>query len=221
MLWFKPKIKLDDKLPIALVIVDMQQYFVDRFIEAGYPRTISRLILTLEKLIETANALKIPTIFIEHRFVVHYYPFRDEIQEREPTIPQLFELSERRLLIERNHNNGFLHTYRDRCSGLDPLLKRLGVKSLIMAGVNAYSCVYSTTSTAKFLGYQIITADDIIASDRKYDHRRSYTQGDFPTTYFDSCSDLIKSLTLARNNINGDSVSIFQRRYTSWAKNSG
>lgn len=199
MFCFKPKIRLDDKLPVALVIVDMQQYFIDGFIEAGYPRTISRLIRTLQKLIQAANVLKIPTIFIEHRFVVHYWSFRDEIQERQPTIPQLFELSERRLLVERNHNNGFLHTYKDKCSGLDPLLKRLGVKSLIMAGVNAYSCVLSTTSFANFLGYQIITADDIMASDREYDHRGSYAKGDFPVTYFDNCNQLIKSLTLAKN----------------------
>jgi nicotinamidase-related amidase len=212
MFCLKPKIRLDDKLPIVLVIVDMQQYFIDGFIEAGYPRTILRLIRTLQKLIKAANVLKIPTIFIEHRFIVHYYSCRDEIQERQPTIPQLFELSQRRLLIERNHNNGFLHTYMDRCSGFNPLLQKLGAKSLIMAGVNAYSCVLSTTGTANFLGYQIITADDIIASDREYDHRRSYTQGDFSTTYFDNCNQLIKALTLAKNNLNGNSVSIFQRR---------
>jgi nicotinamidase-related amidase len=111
----------------------------------------------------------------------------------------LFDLPKNRHLIERNHDDGFLHTFKDECSGLEPLLERLGIKGAIFAGINAHSCVYFTASSAHFRGYSVITGEDIIANYvyDLYTKRDYYEKGDFPSTYFDNCKQLLRSMEVS------------------------
>jgi nicotinamidase-related amidase len=181
MFFQKPAVDLLGKMPFALVIVDMQEYFFEAYRDAGVYSRIKKLIKNQIKLIEFANLVKMPVIFIEHRFATHYRNGPTIFHERRPTVGSLFDSARYRLLIERNHDDGFLTTYRESCSGLDPLLKRVNAKGIILSGINSFSCVSFTASAASRRGYSLIMSDDLIADYRRfYETQEShFTKVDF------------------------------------------
>ncbi|MEI6649851.1 MAG: isochorismatase family protein [Candidatus Moraniibacteriota bacterium] len=54
---------------------------------------------------------------------------------------------------------------------LGEILETLGMKTLLLMGVNACKCVYKTAVSARKLGYEILTSDTIVAGNcDEYEH---------------------------------------------------
>jgi len=70
---------------------------------------------------------------------------------------------------EINANGGDIQVTKHRFSGfwdtdLDAILRNLGVKTLLIGGVNLDQCVMTTLEDASFLGYDVILVEDCAAT---------------------------------------------------------
>jgi len=68
-----------------------------------------------------------------------------------------------------NANGGDIQVTKHRFSGfwdtdLDAILRNLGVKTLLIGGVNLDQCVMTTLEDASFLGYDVILVEDCAAT---------------------------------------------------------
>jgi nicotinamidase-related amidase len=70
---------------------------------------------------------------------------------------------------ELNANGGDIQVTKHRFSGfwdtdLDAILRGLGVKTLLIGGVNLDQCVMTTLEDASFLGYDVVLVSDCSAT---------------------------------------------------------
>lgn len=71
------------------------------------------------------------------------------------------------IIIEKSRDSGFFQTE------LDAILKGLGVTTVIITGMQAYSCVQFTASDAYLRGYEVIVNPDAVGSTRPEDTERA------------------------------------------------
>ncbi len=71
------------------------------------------------------------------------------------------------IIIEKSRDSGFFQTK------LDEILKNLGVTTVIITGMQAYSCVQFTAADAYFRGYEVLVNLDAVGSTRQEDTDRA------------------------------------------------
>jgi len=136
----------------ALVIVDMQEFFLKNFIPAS--RNI--LVANQEKIIDLCVKNSAPTFLIEYKAGGVL---------RGKTIGKLSDKVKRILkeTIIKESNSAFTGT------DLDKMLQDLNVRKIILMGINANGCVQDTTIGALHRGYSVITSEGVIASSSRGD----------------------------------------------------
>lgn len=136
----------------ALIIVDMQMFFLKNFKSDSLQNLIDNQTIILNYFVKN----KLPICFLEYKAGGIL---------RGTTIPALRKLANgasSHVIIKEN-NSGFIGT------NLDTHLKALGVKNLILMGVNANGCVQDTAMSALRRGYKVITAEGVTASSSRRD----------------------------------------------------
>jgi nicotinamidase-related amidase len=134
---------------IAVIIVDMQDFFLDKF--SDKKRNI--LIQKQSKVIDFCIEQKTPLIFLEYK-------------DRGVTtklLSQPIKNSPHVEIVTKDSNGGFTNT------NLDEILKNKGVEEIVLMGINASGCVQDTAIGALNRGYKIVTSGDVIASATKRD----------------------------------------------------
>ena len=129
---------------IAVLIIDMQDFFLNKFTD-GKRKTLIR---NQCKVIDFCAKRKIPLIFLEYK-------------DRGNTVTILQKSLENISCVKtitKDSNGGFTDT------DLDETLKNHNVKSVVLMGINASGCVQDTAIGALNRGYEIVTSKDIIAS---------------------------------------------------------
>lgn len=80
-------------------------------------------------------------------------------------LPEIFHSGD--IVIEKSRDSGFYQTT------LDITLRNLGIDTIIITGMQAYSCVQFTASDAYFRGYEVIINQEAIGSTRQEDTNRA------------------------------------------------
>ena len=164
----------------ALIIVDMQEFFLQHFtLEIK-----KELIKNQLKFIEFCKAQNISIILTEYKC---RNIFRGEI------ITQI-QRKIRGLVkgkVIKLHNSGFTKT------DLDKQLKNLGVREIIIIGINGNACVQDTVIGAIHRGYKVSVSKGLTASAGRKDFefsKRNLEWFKSNTKFFESQDGLIKYL---------------------------
>lgn len=80
-------------------------------------------------------------------------------------LPEILHITD--IVIEKSRDSGFFQ------SDLDNVLKKLQITTVIITGMQAYSCVQFTTADAYLRGYETIVNSDAVGSTRDEDTERA------------------------------------------------
>jgi len=151
----------------AVIIIDMLNDFVTGDLKC---ERAERIIPNLKRLIEAAREKGVPVIYANDA----HYPEDFEVVRRwgkhaikgtpgAEVIPEL-KPAEKDYIIEKRTYSGFFET------GLDSLLRSLGVETVILCGLHTHICVRHTAADAFFRGYKIVVAKDGVESFTEKDY---------------------------------------------------
>lgn len=130
---------------LAVVLIDMQTYFVKKLREGDAERIISNQI----KILKHCCQFDIPVI-----------AFELEPKRHGNMISEIAEIvngnSNYELMVKRRYS-AFWET------NLDKRLKKLKIKKLFIMGINACYCVRETAEDAIERGYEIVTSNEVIS----------------------------------------------------------
>lgn len=141
----------------AILVVDMLNDFVTGALACDRGKGI---VPATAALLDAARKAGVPVIFcndahlpgIDREFEL-WGPHAIAGSVGAQVIPEL-KVGERDYVVPKRRYSGFFQT------GLDMLLKELGVRTVIMTGLHAHMCVRHTASDAYCLGYDVVVAKD-------------------------------------------------------------
>jgi ureidoacrylate peracid hydrolase len=186
----------------ALIVVDVQNDFVA---DAGYfaglgadVKTIQRSIPNLIRLIDHARKAGVLVVFVQAIYDPEHLsaPMRERNLRLNVEIPRcrtgtwgadfygVRRLPEDPLVIKHRYS-GVINTE------LDAVLKRHGVRSLLMTGVATDTCVESTARDAYFIDYYVTLVADCCAAFNERDHALALERFDRDYGLVVTSSDLI------------------------------
>ncbi|MFQ5837051.1 MAG: cysteine hydrolase family protein [Candidatus Bathyarchaeia archaeon] len=140
----------------AVVVVDMLNDFVTGKLKC---ERAERILPHLERLLRAARKKGVPVIYSNDAHLPKDYELKKwgehsmKGTKGAEVIPQLKPRKED-YLVEKRTYSGFFET------GLNSLLKSLGVDTLILTGLHANMCVRHTAADAFFRGYKLIVPRD-------------------------------------------------------------
>jgi nicotinamidase-related amidase len=170
------------KKDIAVIIVDMQDFFLKNF-----PVSISNeLVYNQKKVIGLCIKKKLPFLLLE---------YKAGGISRGKTILKLKKMVNNsvRGIINKENNSGFTKT------NLDRTLRDLNIGAILLMGLNANGCIQDTAIGAIHRGYKVITAKGIVANSSRMDltlSKRNEKWFKNNTNFFDNDTDLIDHLKL-------------------------
>lgn len=128
-------------------------------------------------LIERTRAAGVPTIYVNDNFDCWHLGFREliaDVRERSPRGRALIDVlgpaPERDHYVLKPMHSGFFAT------GLEVLVERLGVHTLILTGIAADICVLFTANDAYMRGYRVVVPSDCVAAEHRADCERTLRQ---------------------------------------------
>ena len=141
---------MNDLKNTAVILIDMQSGFIEDVEIIKRQEIIQGQI----KILKECADKNIPVIVLEFRgqgktiaILAHYLNMISVVK-----------------YITKSWNDEFYVT------DLNKILQELGVKALILMGINAGYCVKATAESAIAHGYKIMTADDLIANSHYHKH---------------------------------------------------
>jgi isochorismate hydrolase len=148
----KPELTIEEqikrlKTDYAVLLIDMQEKFLEDIDEEEKKKEIPLQI----EILEHAQRSGMPIYLLEY---AHPYYGDDG-----PTHKDLMAVLNRGEYetIKKTHDDGFIGT------GLNDSLKKRGIETVILMGINASACVMRTGKGALWHGYEIMTSPDVIA----------------------------------------------------------
>ncbi len=150
----------------ALIIIDMLEEFVHGRLKSPEAESIIPII---KKLIDTAREKHVPIIYVAD----NHFPVDHELKvwgphalkgSSEARIVEELEPGPDDYVLYKRSYSGF------RDTGLDMLLRDLGVDTVILTGIHTHICVLHTAWDAFYYGYNIIVAKDGVAAFSREDH---------------------------------------------------
>jgi ureidoacrylate peracid hydrolase len=165
----------------ALLVVDVQNDFVADggfFDKIGADvRTVQKAIPNLVRLIDKAREAGVPVIFVQAIYDPEYLsaPMRERNLRRTVEMPRcltgswgadfyMVRPAPGEDVVIKHRYSAIVNT------GLDALLKRRGIRSLLLAGVATDTCVESTGRDAYFIDYYVSIVSDCCGAASESDH---------------------------------------------------
>ena len=139
---------IKDSGNLAVVLIDMQEKFVGRLRDGEAERIIARQLAVLKHCVRA----KIPVVVLELKSYNYGHTIKILLRAALKT-PKC-------RVIKKDYNSGFQETR------LNSYLKSIGVENLLIMGINADYCVKSTAEHAIYLGYRIITSNEVISGQK-------------------------------------------------------
>lgn len=173
----------------ALVVIDVQNDFCA---DEGYfgkvganVKAVQRKIPTLERLIEAARGAGVLVVFVQAIYDPPYVsaPMRERNLRKNRILPRCLTGSWGADFYRVKPEPGDEVVIKHRYSGvinteLDAVLKRHGVKSLLMTGVATDTCVESTARDAYFIDYYVTLVEDCCGAFSEQDHTNALARFD-------------------------------------------
>jgi len=165
----------------ALLVVDVQNDFVADggfFDKIGADvKTVQKAIPNLVRLIGKAREAGVPVIFVQAIYDPQYLsaPMRERNLRRTVEMPRclmgswgadfyMVRPAAGEDVVIKHRYSAIVNT------GLDALLKRRGIRSLLLAGVATDTCVESTGRDAYFIDYYVSIVSDCCGAASESDH---------------------------------------------------
>jgi ureidoacrylate peracid hydrolase len=166
----------------ALLVVDVQNDFVadggffDRI--GADVASAQRRIPALLALVDAARTARVPVVFVQAIYDPQYLsaPMRERNRRRGVELPRCLTGSWGAELHAVRPRSGEPVIVKHRYSAvpntdLVPLLRRLGVESVLFAGVATDTCVESTARDLYFIDYYVTLVSDCCAAFDEADHQ--------------------------------------------------
>jgi len=150
----------------ALIVIDMLHEFVYGRLRSPDAQAI---VPNIKKLIEEAHKYGVPVIHVADNHLPHDH----ELKIWGPHA--LAGSPEARIIDDLKPRNGDIVLYKRtysgfRDTGLDMLLRDLGINTVILTGIHTHICVLHTASDAFYYGYNIAVVKDAVAAFSRKDH---------------------------------------------------
>ncbi|ADI31431.1 cysteine hydrolase family protein [Staphylothermus hellenicus] len=150
----------------ALIVIDMLEEFVHGRLKSP---DAEKIVPNIKKLIDTARNNGIPVIYVADRHfpVDHELKLWGEhalINSEESRIIKELEPTSRDYVLYKRSYSGF------RDTGLDMLLRDLGIDTVFLTGIHTHICVLHTAWDAFYYGYNIYVVKDAVAAFSREDH---------------------------------------------------
>ena len=166
----------------ALVVIDVQNDFIADggfFDQIGADvKTVQKAIPNLVRLIDKARVASVPVIFVQAIYDPHDLsaPMRERNLRRTVEMPRcltgswgadfyLVRPAPGEDVVIKHRYSAIINT------GLDALLKKRGIRSLLLAGVSTDTCVESTGRDAYFIDYYVSIVADCCGAASVSDHQ--------------------------------------------------
>lgn len=129
----------------------------------------ARIIDNVRRVIQVARSIGIPVVYVNDS----HLPPDPELKlwgehsmrgDKSSRVIDELEPSPRDYVLEKRTYSAFFET------GLDPLLRGLDVKTVVIAGIHTHICVKHTAADAFFRGYKVIVLKDATATFNSADH---------------------------------------------------
>lgn len=152
----------------AVLVIDMVNDFVTGVIRCDRAQ---RIIPPLEELVDTARQVNIPVIYVGDAHIPEDFELKiwgNHAMKGSwgaQTIPEL-EPRDGDYLLEKRTYDAFYET------GLDMLLRKLGVTAVCITGLHTNMCDRHTAASALFRGYEIIIPRDCVDAFTEEDHEK-------------------------------------------------
>ena len=117
-------------------------------------KSMQGLLPNIKRVLASAHAKKIPVIYAIHT----------PLGKKGTKIYDEIKKSSSDFLVLKENYSSFYGT------NLEKLLKKLGVKRLILTGVSTHWCILSTALDASYRGYEIVLMQDCVAASTKEWH---------------------------------------------------
>ncbi len=134
----------------ALLVIDAQKGLFEKNTPIFCAEQFLENIL---ELIKRAHLAETPVIFIQHEDPKYLVKGSNSWALHARLKPQPHDW-----FVEKSHGNAF------KAADLDPLLKSLGVKRVVVAGLVTHGCVKSTCLGGLDVGFQVVLAGDAHSS---------------------------------------------------------
>jgi nicotinamidase-related amidase len=150
----------------AVLVIDMLEEFVHGRLRSPEAESI---IPSIKKIIEVAHEASVPVVYVAD----NHYPVDHELRVWGPHA--LKGSPEARIVRELEPDRGDYVLYKRsysgfRDTGLDMLLRDLGVDTVILTGIHTHICVLHTAWDAFYYGYKVIVVKDAVAAFSREDH---------------------------------------------------
>jgi len=153
----------------ALLIIDMQRYFLDESSRAFLP-SAPAIVPGLKRLLDGFRRQKSPVIFTRHannesnafmmgKWWSDLIPEGDELSEIIPELPTTDSI-----VIGKTQYDAFYQT------DLEEVLKKQGASRVVVTGVMTHLCCETTARSAFVRGFEVIVAIDGMATDNEDFH---------------------------------------------------
>ncbi len=176
-------------LHAALMVVDVQNDFCAEggfFHQAGYDLSnIQRAVPPLVRLLDHARRAGLPVIFVQAVYDPHVLsgPMRERNRRRKLEMPRcltgtwgadfyMVRPEPGEPVIIKHRYSAFAGT------DLGPVLRRRGIRSLLLTGVSTDTCVESTARDGYFLDFYITLVADCCGALSEADHRGTLARAD-------------------------------------------
>ncbi len=151
---------------VALIVVDMLEEFVHGRLRSPEAEAI---VPVIRRLIDAAHEAGVPVIHV----VDSHFPVDHELRvwgphalrgSREARVVEELAPGEGDYVLPKRSYSGF------RDTGLDMLLRDLGVDTVVLTGIHTHICVLHTAWDAFYLGYRVYVVRDAVAAFSREDH---------------------------------------------------
>jgi nicotinamidase-related amidase len=162
--------------PIALLLIDVINPMDFAGAEALLPSAITAA-KNIRRLSRRARHDGVPVIYVNDNFDCWHLGFRELVENFRarrvaglPIIDLLAPDPECDFYVLKPKHSGFF------CTGLEVLLERLAVRTLVVTGFAGDICVLFTANDAYMRGFRIIVPADCVASERSSDNEHALAQ---------------------------------------------
>lgn len=151
---------------LAILVIDMLKEFVYGRLRS--PQAIE-IIPAIKKIVESARSKGIPVIYLADRHMA----FDSELKiwgphamTNDPEAEIIDELKPERsdIVLYKRSYSGFRET------GLEYILRDLGVDTVVLTGIHTHICVLHTAIDAFYARFKLIVVRDAVAAFSKEDH---------------------------------------------------
>jgi nicotinamidase-related amidase len=161
-----------ERSALVLLIIDVINPL--DFPEAGQLlRSIPALTRRISRLKKRARAAGVPVVYVNDNFGRWRSDFRSQVQRclakdsRGCEMVRQLAPEESDYFVLKPKHSGFF------ASTLDPLLRDLGARRLILAGIAGNSCVLFTANDAYMRDYELAVPADCVASNERRENQRA------------------------------------------------